>query len=220
MTETRDVVLASTSPRRRGLIGEMGIEVTFADPCVEEGPPLRGEAPDAYVLRLSTEKALGVSGQNVSAVVVAADTAVVLGGRVLGKPADESEAREMLRSLRGRRHTVVTGVTVLDAAAGRLYRAVEASSVAMRTYDDREIREYAASGEPMDKAGGYAVQDGRFRPADSVSGCYPNVVGLPLCGLVGLLARAGVDASLRPDSDAVGRCTDCPLRSPAEAGGA
>ena len=213
----RTVVLASTSPRRRDLIGGLDIEVLFADPDGNEGAPLNDESPENYVLRLSAEKAAGAAGPNPSAVIIGADTTVVLEDRVLGKPAGHLEALEMLRSLRGRTHSVLTGVTVLDAATGLRYGAVRVSEVAMRSYDDREISEYVASGEPMDKAGAYAVQDRHFRPAETVVGCYTNVVGLPLCEVGRLLARVGVEAAPRADSDATAECTDCPLRTAGEA---
>ena len=212
MRGTRRVVLASTSPRRRDLIGALDIEVLFADPGVAEEKPVSGEPPEAYVQRLSVEKALSASESEPSAVIVAADTAVVLGEEVLGKPLDGREAREMLMRLRGRAHTVVTGVTVLDGADGRRHSVVEVSKVEMRAYSDREIGEYVESGKPMDKAGAYGVQDRRFRPAAAVNGCYSNVVGLPLCRLVELLSRVGVQASPRPAAS----CDRCSLGVAAE----
>ena len=212
MRGTRRVVLASTSPRRRDLIGALDIEVLFADPGVAEEEPRRGESPEAYVQRLSMEKALSASESEPSAVIVAADTAVVLGEEVLGKPLDGREAREMLMRLRGRAHTVVTGVTVLDGADGRRHSVVEVSKVEMRAYSDREIGEYVESGKPMDKAGAYGVQDRRFRPAAAVIGCYSNVVGLPLCRLVELLSRVGMQASPRLAAS----CDRCSLGVAAE----
>ena len=210
MRGTRRVVLASTSPRRRDLIGVLDIEVLFADPGVVEDEPRRGETAEAYVQRLSVEKALSALE---SAVIITADTAVVLGEEILGKPSDCREAREMLMRLRGRAHTVMTGVTVLDGADGRRHSVVEVSKVEMRAYSDREVAEYVESGEAMDKAGAYGVQDRRFRPAHSVEGCYSNVVGLPLCRLVELLSRVGVQASPKPAAS----CDRCSLGVAAEA---
>ena len=201
------MVLASISPRRRELIGALGLEVEFADPDVVEEEPGRGEAPEAYVKRLSVEKAVSASESDRSAVVIAADTAVMLGEEILGKPVNRVEAREMLMRLRGRAHTVMTGVTVLDGSEGRHYSVVEVSRVEMRAYGDREVGEYVESGRPMDKAGAYGVQDRGFRPAESVNGCYSNVVGLPLCRLAELLARVGVDASPRTEAS----CDRCSL---------
>ena len=203
------VVLASTSPRRRDLIGELDLRVDLAAAIGTEGPRRGGETPEDYVLRLSAEKAMGVAGKYPDTIVIGADTAVVLGGDVLGKPADEDEAWDMLLSLRGRTHTVITGVTVVDSDAGRQRGAVRSSEVVMRSYDEREISDYVASGESADKAGAYAVQDEDFRPASVVRGCYPNVVGFPLCDVVKLLADLGVDASIRHGSQATARCDDC-----------
>ena len=215
----RTVVLASTSPRRRELIGGLDLEVVFAATDGVEGPPANEESPESYVLRLSAEKALGAAGPNPSAIIIGADTIVVLEDRVLGKPEGHREAREMLRRLRGRTHSVLTGVTVLDTATGRRHGAVQVSEVTMRSYDDKEISEYVASGEPMDKAGAYAVQDPHFRPAETVIGCYPNVVGLPMCDVVDLLARVGVEVGPYADSDTKAKCTACPLTTAEEVSG-
>ena len=203
------VVLASTSPRRRDLIGELDVRVDLATTIGTEGPRRNGETPEDYVLRLSAEKAVGVAEKYPGTIVIGADTAVVLEGDVLGKPADEDEARDMLLSLRGRTHIVLTGVTLVDPDAGRQRGAVRSSEVVMRSYDDREISDYVASGESADKAGAYAVQDEDFRPASVVRGCYTNVVGFPLCDVVGLLMDMGVDAPLRPGSQATARCDNC-----------
>ena len=213
MRGPRRVVLASTSPRRRDLIWALDVEVLFADPGVVEDEPRRGETAEAYVQRLSVEKALSALESDPSAVIVAADTTVVLGEEVLGKPVDGREAREMLMRLRGRAHRVMTGVTVLDGADGRRHSVAEVSKVEMRAYSDREVGEYVESGKPMDKAGAYGVQDRRFRPVHSVKGCYSNVVGLPLCRLVDLLSQVGVQVSPRPAAS----CDRCSLGVAAEA---
>lgn len=203
------VVLASTSPRRRELIGELDIKIDIADTIGTEGPRRDGETPSDYVLRLSAEKAVRGAEKYPGTIVIGADTAVVLGDNVLGKPADQDEARDMLLSLRGRTHTVITGVTIVGPDAGRQRGAVRSSEVVMRSYDDREISDYVTSGESADKAGAYAVQDVDFRPASVVRDCYTNVVGFPLCDVVKLLEDLGVDATLRPGSQAIARCNDC-----------
>ena len=205
MKGTCRVVLASTSPRRRELIGALGIEAAFADPGVVEEEPQLGEPAEAYVQRLSVEKAVSASESDPSAVVIAADTAVVLDEEILGKPVDGREAREMLTRLRSRAHAVMTGVTVLNGVDGQRHSVVETSKVEMRAYSDREVEEYVESGRPMDKAGAYGVQDRSLRPAESVTGCYSNVVGLPLCRLVELLSRVGVQTS--PGSVMCDRCS-------------
>ncbi len=136
-----------------------------------------GEAPEAYVMRLAREKA-EASWESRDEIVLGADTEVVLGDRVLGKPAGESEAREMLRSLAGREHTVITGIC-LRHAAGAVVRS-ESTRVWFAAMDDREITEYVATGEPLDKAGGYAIQGLASKFVERIEGCYFNVMGLPL----------------------------------------
>jgi septum formation protein len=132
-----------------------------------------------------------VENQSAYEVILAADTLVVLDGAVLGKPAEAGAARTMLSRLRGRSHQVLTGV-LLRAAGARQWGAVVSTSVGMRDYVELEIDAYVARGEPFDKAGGYAIQDARFRPVERVTGCYLNVVGLPLCAVAAGLAALGV----------------------------
>jgi MAF protein len=127
-------------------------------------------------------------------IVVAADTLVVSDGEVLGKPETHDDAREMLRRLRGRAHQVLTGVA-LCAHAWREWGAVVSTQVVMRDFSDAEIDAYVVSGEPFDKAGGYAIQDVVFRPVDGLDGCYLNVVGLPLCAVMAGLATLGQDVA-------------------------
>ena len=154
-----------------------------------------------------------------SGCLVSADTVVALDGDILGKPESDGHARAMLRRLRNRRHEVVTGVAVLDPATGRTVTGSESSAVLTCDYSDQEIEKYIARREPMDKAGGYAVQDGDFAPVSNVEGCYLNVVGLPLCLLLDLLRRVDVEAKLRPLNEVpyYGRCTDCKLGTHLEA---
>ena len=124
-------------------------------------------------------------------IVVAADTLVVANAEILGKPLHAQAAREMLGALRDTSHEVVTGVS-LRSAADREWGAVVSSRVVMRAYTEAEIETYVARGEPFDKAGGYAVQDAEFRPAERVEGCFLNVVGLPLCAVAAGLEGLGV----------------------------
>ena len=151
--------------------------------------------------------------------MVGADTIVALGNEVMGKPGSEREAVSMLERLRGRTHRVYTAVCAVDAASGRSVAGGAATAVRMREYSDAEIRDYAASGEPMDKAGGYGVQDREFRPAGSVDGCYLNVVGLPLCVTVGLLGELGAAVRLLPGRRPPDGCRPCSLPQSGEAGG-
>ena len=208
----RPLVLASGSLRRRELVSAFAAPVELIAPAGEEAPPQTGEAPEEYVLRLSLAKAREVAQHVRSAIVLAADTSVVLDGEVLGKPASAAEATTMLARLRGRTHQVLTGVTVLDSDSGLWRSAVESTDVAMRRYSDAEIEVYVASGEPFDKAGGYAVQDSVFRPAESVDGCYLNVVGFPMCEVLALLDQVGAPIDLNPDWQPPEQCRDCPLQ--------
>ena len=183
----------------------------LASPDGEEGAPLAGETPRQFVLRLSLEKARLVASKTSDAIVLGADTAVVLDGDVLGKPDGKAEAVRMLRKLRGRVHTVVTGVTALDSRSGRWLSAAKATDVTMRDFSDEEVAAYVASGDSLDKAGGYAIQDEAFRPARDTFGCYLNVVGLPMCEVVGLLEGLGVQVRLRQGWQLAEQCRDCPL---------
>jgi septum formation protein len=183
------VILASQSPRRRELLTLIGIphEVRPADVDESVHP---GEEPVPHVERLARAKA-GVLAERVpAAVVVAADTIVVVDGDILGKPADEAQARAMLRRLAGRTHTVFTAVAV--ARAGAVVSAVERVTVAFRALEDAEIAAYVATGEPMDKAGAYGIQGYGATIVERIDGDFFAVMGLPLVRLVDLLARVGV----------------------------
>ncbi len=214
---SRPLVLASASPRRRGLIDALCAPVELVAPEDEEAPRRNGETPEEFVLRLARSKATEVSGRVGDAVIIGADTAVVVDGVVLGKPGSPEEATSMLRRLRGRTHRVVTGVSMLDGASGDEFAASKSTDVLMRRYSDEDIAAYVASSGPFDKAGGYAVQDPVFSPAASVEGCYLNVVGLPLCEVVALLTYIGAENELEAGWNPPAECTDCELGT-AEAG--
>ncbi len=185
------IILASESPRRRELLAGLGLAFDVQPADVDERP-LPGEAPEALALRLSRAKADVAARRAPEALVVAADTLVVLGDIVLGKPASPEEASAMLRSLRGRTHRVLTGLTLRQASLAYESTQLADTPVLMRAYADDEVRAYVASGDPLDKAGAYAVQNHRFAPVARLEGCYANVVGLPLCHLYRALARRGV----------------------------
>ena len=213
-TTTAPVVLASRSPRRRELVRALDLDVRFMDPPGDETAQIPGEASSSFVVRQSVQKAVeAADGFADGAVVIGADTTVSLDGRLMGKPAGEDQATEMLRALRGREHTVFTGVTVVEAPSGRRRSVFRSTTVHMRAYSDEEIAAYVASGDPMDKAGAYAIQDRSFRPAAGVVGCYLNVVGLPLCEVLPLLADTGVPANIRTDWELPPECRECPIRS-------
>lgn len=183
--------LASGSPRRRQLLALLGLPFEVAVPDVDE-QALPGEAPAEMVKRLSRLKAEACAREQDGSYVVAADTIVVLLGRVLGKPRDEPEARAMLRDLRGRRHLVLSGHTIVNLATGKRITDICESKVTIRAMSDEEIEAYVASGDPMDKAAAYAVQNEEFHPVSEVVGCPANVMGLPLCHVARDLRRHGV----------------------------
>lgn len=193
MPEAPALVLASASPRRRDLLAGLGLRFTVRPVDVDE-TPRSGEDPLAYVLRLAEEKALERVGEG--ELVLAADTTVVVDGEILGKPADEAEAREMLGRIAGREHTVLTGVALAAAETGTGdgARAVaEETRVRMAPMSSEEIAWYAATGETLDKAGSYAVQGIGAMFVEAVYGDYTNVVGLPLPATYRLFREAGHD---------------------------
>jgi septum formation protein len=187
---TRRIILASHSPRRKELLSALGIafEVNGAD-LDESAQP--NEAAEEHVMRLAAQKAWAVSSKNPDAVVLGADTVVVADGAVLGKPADRKDAVRMLTMLSGRTHEVLTGIAVIMPADENAYAQVVRTAVVMRALDPREIAAYAATDEPMDKAGAYAVQGTASAFVTRIEGSYTNVVGLPTAEVVGLLTTLG-----------------------------
>lgn len=190
------LVLASRSPRRLELLRTLGL-VPEVQPADIDETPAPNENPVDYVRRLAEAKARAVlamireRASRSEVIVLAADTTVDVDGRILGQPADEAEARSMLRSLSGRSHRVHTGVAVIDGA-GRLASAVVTSVVTMVAVTDHLLDWYVATGEPFGKAGAYAVQGAGGVLVERVRGSQSNVVGLPLWETADLLARAGV----------------------------
>jgi septum formation protein len=183
-------VLASGSPRRRELLAGLGLTFTVRAADVDE-TPIPGEAPAACVRRLALAKAAARIDKG--ELVLAADTIVVLDGRLLGKPRDAADARRMLASIAGREHTVLTGMTLHDEPSGRQEAVVEASRVRMARMSPHEIEWYVATGEPLDKAGSYAVQGMGALFVEAVYGSYTNVVGLPLPATYRLFSALGYD---------------------------
>jgi septum formation protein len=175
-----NLVLASNSPRRKELLGLGGLPFAVQAADINEDV-LPSEGAIDYVARVAREKAHTVRERvaDDGAVIVAADTTVVLDGQILGKPADADEARAVLKALRGRSHMVYTGFTLIKEGAE--HSGVAATEVPMRDYTDAEIDAYVATGNPLDKAGSYAIQHGEFHPVAAMHECYANVVGLPLC---------------------------------------
>lgn len=185
------LILASASPRRRELLAVLGLPFTIQIADIDESA-LPDEDPTAHVRRLAETKARTVAARSGEAVVLAADTIVVQRGQILGKPVDAADARRMLRSLRDAPHQVLTAVAVAQAP-NRVFSASHTSHVAMRPYSDAEIDTYVASGDPMDKAGAYAIQNNDFAPVARFDGCFASIMGLPLGVVADLLQRAGLD---------------------------
>ena len=187
----REVVLASASPRRAELLRQLGLSFESLPVDIDESLH-GGESPADYVRRLAMEKAMTGYQRHGrrDALVLGSDTTVVVDGHILGKPADEARARVLLRSLSGRKHQVVTGVAL--AATSGVEARVSVTEVRFRALDCREIDAYCATGEPMDKAGGYGIQGRGGAFVASLRGSYSAVVGLPLDITASLLADAGL----------------------------
>ena len=173
------LILASQSPRRRELLALLSVPFDAVASEVDESAR-PGEEPAALARRLAREKALAVAQRFPGHPVLAADTIVVLEGEVLGKPVDGMEAAAMLASLRGRSHLVISAVYACNPSRGLETGALSESLVWMRPYTDDEIAIYVASGDPLDKAGAYAIQSRQFAPVLRIEGCYSGVMGLPL----------------------------------------
>lgn len=187
---TRRLVLASASPRRADILRGTGYRFEVATSGVVERIDPESD-PCEIAISVAREKALTVHRRAPESVVIGADTVVVAGGELLGKPATPEDARRMLSKLRERRHRVITGVCV---ASGRAVRAAfETTEVSFRSYASHEIDDYLATGLPFDRAGAYGIQDVPFSPVESFEGCYLNVVGLPMCVAGGLLKDSGVE---------------------------
>jgi MAF protein len=214
------LVLASNSPRRRELLALGGWMFNTLPAEVDESQR-PGEAPGTYVLRLAESKARtcaaspknrGTMSTHEDLTILAADTAVVDGKAILGKPKDMAEAVEMLRQLRSRTHQVYSGIAVMRMADGNLGTDLCVTDVPMRAYSDEEIDTYVATGDPLDKAGAYAIQHPKFHPVETISGCYASVMGLPLCHLTRTLRKLDI----APKTDISAECQSslnytCPI---------
>jgi septum formation protein len=190
--ETVRFILASASPRRRELLKSIGLDF---DVIPSHIPEVRGEgeAPEEYVARLSREKANAIAGQHPSSWIIAADTTVLMGDELLEKPADAKDAERMLAAIEGKTHIVYSGVTLLNRERGHHDTRVAESEVRMLPLGARDIAWYVDTGEPLDKAGAYAIQGIGAMFIDSVHGSFTNVVGLPLALLFQMLRKAGID---------------------------
>jgi septum formation protein len=222
MNDSKKIVLASQSPRRRELLSFTGLPFNATSADVDESI-LPDEDPADYVLRLAEMKAraccsesspLALSLKKGDVVVIGSDTAVVDAGEILGKPKDERDAEAMLRQLRGHKHQVFTAITLYDTGSGQVMSELSISDVPMRKYSDVEIESYVATGDPLDKAGSYAIQNAEFHPVEDFGDCYASVMGLPLCHVARNLKKLGIE----PESNLPQACQsslnyDCSIYS-------
>jgi len=185
---TRPIVLASASPRRRELLENIGLKFTV-DPAEITEIQTNSLKPAELAKALSLRKARAAALRHADSIIIAADTFGVLDGVILGKPVDARHARRMLAGLSGRCHSVITGFTIIDTTTGRaVSRAVE-TRVYFRKLGRSEIARYVKTGEPLGKAGAYAIQGLGALLVEKIEGDYYNVIGLPLCALAGVLRR-------------------------------
>jgi nucleoside triphosphate pyrophosphatase len=204
------IMLASASPRRRELLAWLGWDFVVRAVDIDE-TPLDGEKPQAYVCRLASGKAeAAVEHAGNGSIILAADTTVVHEGKIMGKPADGVQADAMLRRLRNQPHQVCSAFALRSME--RQHADLCVSQVPMRDYSDEEINAYVRSGDPLDKAGAYGIQNADFHPVEGFSGCFANVMGLPLCHLARSLRQFGLTTNV--DIAAVCREKldyDCPI---------
>ena len=184
------LILASASPRRRQLLGVLDLDFEIV-PSEADEKLLEGEAPREHVARLSRLKAKEVAKEHHDRWIIGADTIVFIDGIILGKPGDEQEAREMLRRLSGREHTVMTGFCIHHEDKGTTIGDVVESFVKIKDLTEEEITGYINTGEPFDKAGSYAIQGKGMFMVEKVRGSYTNVIGFPMCEVVNALRQAG-----------------------------
>ncbi len=188
----KSIVLASSSPRRKELLEKIGLEFTL-DP-LDQAEVLDHRLPPRELAKyLSLKKAKAAAGRHSSSIVIAADTIGVISGKLLGKPADAQQARGMLKMMSGKKHTVITGFTVMDASSGRSVTHAVETRVYFRKLSPDEIEAYIRSGEPLDKAGAYAIQGLGALLVEKIEGDYYNVVGLPLTALAKALRQFDID---------------------------
>ncbi|MDX1378656.1 MAG: Maf family protein [Anaerolineales bacterium] len=208
------LILASNSPRRKQLLALTDLKFIVSAADVDESQN-ENESPADYVLRLAEKKARAAANQtDGDQIILASDTTVVDRSDILGKPKDGAEAVEMLTRLRERTHQVYTAIALLRMSDNLLLTDLCVTDVPMRSYSDEEIRKYVATGDPLDKAGAYAIQHPEFSPVASMKGCFASVMGLPLCHVTRLLRRMDV----RLEADVPSNCQklleyECPVFS-------
>jgi len=195
VTDKTIILLASNSPRRKQLLALGNWKFTAAVSDVDESQ-LAGESPKDYVLRLAQAKAQAVieKAHGEDLIIIGSDTTVVDNGSILGKPRDGEDAAKMLGQLRGHTHQVYTGVGFHRVRDGKTLTEVCVTDVPMRAYSDDEIAAYIQTGDPLDKAGAYAIQHPDFQPVESMRGCYASVMGLPMCHVTRALQKMDIPA--------------------------
>jgi len=185
------LILASKSPRRYELLKQVGLHFDVVHSNIEEENFVRDESPRGHVIRLAEEKARDVGQKSPDSWVLGADTVVYIDGIILGKPKTHEEAVDMLRRLGGQEHSVLTGFSVLNVSKGKGERGAVETAVKVKPLSPVEMEWYVQTGEPFDKAGAYAIQGIGSFMIESIRGSYTNVVGLPLCEVIEMLARLG-----------------------------
>jgi len=190
------IILASGSPRRKELLStlEIPFEIITSGVSEEVDPNLD---PVEMVKVLAKMKATAVAKKIQEGLVIGSDTTIAFEDRTLGKPTSQENAKQMLEMLRNKKHQVISGIAILDSSSMRIEVGTVTTSIRMRNYSDQELIGYIATGEPMDKAGSYAIQGKGSSLIAEIEGCYNNVVGFPLCELVKLLEKFGVSVNLR-----------------------
>jgi len=188
----KSIVLASASPRRQELLRQIGLRFDV-EPTDFDEDSVSGSKPHGMAKELSLGKARTAAQKHPDSIIIAADTLVVLGDRIIGKPHTNAQAREMLRALNGRTHSVITGFTILNAESGKVVSRSVETRVWMRKLTLKEIDAYVRTKEPLDKAGGYAIQGRGAVLVERIEGDFSNVVGLPLSALAETLREFGVE---------------------------
>ena len=198
----KNLVLASNSPRRKQLLALGNWNFTTIVSDVDESQ-LAGERPTEYVLRLAKAKAQAVAGKvDPESIIIGSDTSVIFNETIFGKPVDEADAERMLQQLRGQTHQVFTGVAFYRVSDGKILTELCITDVPMRAYSNEEIAAYIQTGDPMDKAGAYAIQHPKFQPVAAMHGCFAGVMGLPMCHVV----RALLQLDIQPPADVPSAC--------------
>ena len=215
--QEKTIVFATSSPRRKQMLHQFGLDFRFVDPIGDERIKHGNESPLEYVQSLATQKARSVfDAVPKNAIIFAADTVVVLGDRVIGKPINRTEAEETLKNLSGSHHQVITAICVFDMAKDVYLEEAVTTKVHMRDYGDGEMRSYVETGDPMDKAGSYAIQNDFFNPVEAIEGCYFSVVGLPICKLLKILTQLKLKTIIDVEKHKrdFSKCTGCLMLSP------